>query len=62
MDANGRLHMPGFVGDTFEETGVLQEREAMKREALKAAGNRKQRRAQEAMDRRASKTKAGETV
>jgi hypothetical protein len=22
MDDSGRLHMPGFVGQTFEETGV----------------------------------------
>lgn len=22
MDDSGRLHMPGFVGETFEETGV----------------------------------------
>lgn len=22
MDDRGRLHMPGFVGETFEETGV----------------------------------------
>ena len=23
MDDKGRLHMPGFVGETFEETGAL---------------------------------------
>lgn len=22
MDSDGRLHMPGFVGQTFEETGL----------------------------------------
>lgn len=23
MDSQGRLHMPGFVGQSFEETGVM---------------------------------------
>jgi hypothetical protein len=27
MDANGRLHMGGFVGMSFDETGVLKEKE-----------------------------------
>ncbi len=49
MDSMGRLHMPGFVGDTFEETGVLKERE----DAGKApADNRHERRRQEAIQRR----------
>lgn len=33
MDSQGRLHMPGFIGDTFEDTGVLKEREARALEA-----------------------------
>ena len=26
MDASGRLHMPGFVGGTFEETGLTKKK------------------------------------
>lgn len=62
MDAHGRLHMPGFVGETFEETGVLKDREALKPASV---GNRKQRRAQASIDRRNQKPKPateGETV
>lgn len=52
MDAHGRLHMPGFVGETFEETGLTEEvREAEARGAAKDGMNRKMRRAAEKMAR-----------
>jgi len=54
MDVNGRLHMPGFVGDTFEETGVAKE----VAHGDLPNGNRKERRAMEAIERRLSKAKA----
>lgn len=57
MDVNGRLHMPGFVGQTFEETGVLK-----RSDEQKPVGNRKQRRAQQAIDRKAKLVKAGQTA
>ena len=47
MDSQGRLHMPGFVGETFEETGVLK-----KRPNEPVAENRHERRRREAIERR----------
>lgn len=52
MDDSGRLHMPGFVGKTFEELGIDPKDEAA-RQAVEGAelrgamelGNRKARRA-----------------
>jgi hypothetical protein len=58
MDSQGRLHMPGFVGETFDETGVLKESEGADREQT----NRKQRRAREATDRRIAKLTNRERV
>lgn len=47
MDSSGRLHMPGgFVGESFEETGVADEvRAAEIRGAIGDGMNRKARRA-----------------
>lgn len=58
MDVNGRLHMPGFIGQTFEETGVRDTSPRGGNEPGEHRGNRKQRRAQEAMERRGRKAKA----
>lgn len=56
MDANGRLHMPGFVGQTFEETGVEAEQaKAVEDQPM----NRKARRAAEALERRAKESTNG---
>jgi hypothetical protein len=41
--------MPGFVGDTFEDTGVLKERENV---GLSPGENRHERRRREAIERR----------
>lgn len=63
MDDKGRLHMPGFVGKTFEETGVVKEIDdeatRIKKSALEAelraqlhdGMNRKQRRKAAKLDR-----------
>lgn len=60
MDMNGRLHMPGFVGESFEETGVLSELTAPVDER-RPGENRQQRRAREAMERKlTSKLTKGE--
>jgi len=37
MDEHGRLHMPGFVGETFAETGVKHEKDLVARSPPKAA-------------------------
>ena len=47
MDSQGRLHMPNFVGMTYEETGI--EDEATPDEKT---GNRKDRRREEAIARK----------
>lgn len=52
MDVNGRLHMPGFVGETFEETGVKKEIEAL------PVLNRHERRRLEALERQRADLKA----
>lgn len=53
MDASGRLHMPGFVGQTYEETGVRErDRELDSKHLEPFRMNRRQRRIAEALDRK----------
>lgn len=53
MDQYGRLHMPGFVGQPFGETGVLDDTTAGgSNQPTEQHGNRKDRRREAALDRR----------
>ncbi len=53
MDDYGRLHIPGFVGETFEGTGLKDEIDEEARQAVETGMNRKQRRAAAAEGRKA---------
>ena len=57
MDADGRLHMPGFVGQSFQETG-LEDEAALPKSEDGRAENRQQRRAREALERKLDRLKA----
>lgn len=48
MDMHGRLHIDGFVGETFEETGIT--KEVKLKEHQKYQGNRAARRAAAKLD------------
>jgi hypothetical protein len=37
MDSQGRLHMPGFVGQTFDETGLRQRLQSARAELREIA-------------------------
>lgn len=58
MDSSGRLHMPGFVGGTFEETGLIKKKPVLpvvEASAFRADGSPVSRQVRRQLERKAKK-------